>query len=107
MLGHRAFRRYYAQKLRPEPAGPATGRGGAGRDGNGRVVAQVAAAYRAAGVVTVGLAAAGAWTGAGRAAAKAERQMEKQSGRRADKWWLGVAVRKNKFHGVRRQDYHA
>ena len=104
MLGHRAFRHYYAQKLRPDPAGPAAGRRPAMTiDGNGRLV-QAGPAYRGAGAVTVGMV-PGAWVG--RAAVKAERQMDKQEGRRADKWWLGVAVRKNKFHGVRRQDYHA
>jgi len=94
VLGHRAFQNYYRQRLRPEILGSKKS-----NDAHGKIVGLLTNSYQSNGIVTL-------YRGSSRVA-KANRQMEKMELKVRDKWWVKVGVRANKFHQVRREDYHA
>jgi len=95
VLGHRAFRNYYRQNLRPERIGMSWQRG----QRNEKIIRLLTDSYKANGIMTL-------YKGSSRVA-KANRQVEKQEKQRDHKWWMKVGIKANKFHQVRREDYHA
>mmetsp|Transcript_29853 Transcript_29853/g.71763 ORF Transcript_29853/g.71763 Transcript_29853/m.71763 type:complete len:195 (-) Transcript_29853:230-814(-) len=92
VLGHRAFKAYYRQKLRPE------GEERRGGEANAKIVGLLTDSYKANGILTQ-------YKGSSRVA-KANRQVEKQEQQREHKWWTKVGIKANKFHQVRREDFH-
>jgi len=91
VLGHRAFSKYYRQSLRPV-------RDDAG-EGTRKIVALIGGAYEARGAVT-------RFQGSSRRS-KYNRQAEKYDNGFEARNAMRVAINKNKFHQVRRNDYHA
>jgi hypothetical protein len=91
VLGHRAFNKYYRQSLRPERE--------VNREGTRKIVALIGGCYEARGACV-------RFQGSARKA-KAERQFEKYDQRKDFKKVLGMQIHRNKFHRVRREDYHA
>lgn len=95
VLGHRAFQKYYRQKLRPETVGKHKHRS----DQNSKIQLLLMDAYRANNIMTV-------YKGGSRIA-KNNKDVAKRDNIEADRWWMRVGIRANKFHQIRRCDYHA
>jgi pre-60S factor REI1 len=95
VLGHRAFRQYYRQKLRPEAVGKYQHRSAA----HTKIQALLTDVYRANNIMTV-------YKGRSNIA-KVNKDAAKRDVIEQDKWWAKLGIRANKFHQVRRCDYHA
>ena len=96
VLGHRAFSKYYRQKLKPELSVAHVKRDAQQR---AKIVGLIAGTYQQQGIVAQ-------YKGSTRAA-KANRQQQNADLHTRAKWWTKVGIRANKFHQVRREDYHA
>ena len=95
VLGHRAFQKYYRQKLRPERVGPHKERS----EANSKIQHLLMDTYRANNIVTV-------YKGGSRIA-KNNKHAAKRDQTTADRCWMRLGNRHNKVHQVRRCDYHA
>ena len=95
VLGHRAFQKYYRQKLRPECLGKYRHRS----DANTKIQLLLTDVYRANNVVTV-------YKGGSRIA-KNNKHTAKRDIAEQDRWWMRMGIKTSKFHQVRRCDYHA
>ena len=95
VLGHRAFQKYYRQKLRPERVGAHKERS----DANSKIQHLLMDTYRANNIVTV-------YKGGSRIA-KNNKHTAKRDQTTADRWWMRLGIKHSKFHQVRRCDYHA
>mmetsp|Transcript_9342 Transcript_9342/g.14742 ORF Transcript_9342/g.14742 Transcript_9342/m.14742 type:complete len:197 (-) Transcript_9342:1759-2349(-) len=95
VLGHRAFKKFYGQKLRPEMLT----RSKKSKDNHDKIVGLLTNTYQSCGIVAQ-------YKGSSKAA-KNNRDFQKNDQRTQDKWWMKVGIRANKFHQVRREDYHA
>lgn len=91
VIGHRAFNRYYKQSLRPLRD--------ENREGTRKIIALIGGCYEARGACV-------RFQGSSRRA-KANRRWEKKDNRSEFKNTLDMQIARNKFHKVRRSDYHA